>query len=205
MLLSLIAGVVAIMLIVWSVLGGIHLSNPFKSQTTDRSQPALLLSIQDLARFEAASGNFQVIIDVQQNRKFIPDILFNDRSLFVAAGSVDAYVDFSHLGVGDVVTSADRRTVTLNLPAPQMETPNLDVKNSYVYAEQEGLFNKLQDMFSNDPNKLNQLYQLGQQKIAAAAVSSGLSQRAEQNTRTMLNELLKSLGFTTITIKFASP
>lgn len=204
--LAMVAGVVVILLVLFGIVVALpHLSNPFKAQTTDRSQPVLLVSIQDLARFEAASGNFQVIIDVQQDRSFIPDILFSERSLFVAAGTVDAYVDFAHIGAGDIVASADQKTVTVTLPAPQLEPPNLDPNRSYVYAESQGLVNKLQDLFGGDPNKLNELYQLGQQKIAAAAVDSQLPQRAEQNTRQMLHDLLTSLGFVAVTINFPAP
>ena len=100
-----LAGLVALLVVVGLGLkvAGLwpHLSNPFASKTTDRSQPTLLLSIQDLSRFEAASGNFQEVIDVQKDHSFIPDIIFNDRTLFVCVGSVDAYVDFSHIGQGD--------------------------------------------------------------------------------------------------------
>jgi hypothetical protein len=201
--LALIAGVVAILLIVSGLIGALpHLSNPFKARTVDRTGPVLLLSIQDLARFEAASGNFQVVIDVQKDHQYIPDILLSERSLFVAAGTVDAYVDFSQVGAADVVASADRKTVTITLPAAQLEPPNLDPERSYVFAVQEGFFNRIQDMFGSDPNKLQELYVLARQKIAAAAVDSQLAQRAQQNTRQMLNELLRSLGFTSITINF---
>src|SRR5437762_1357519 len=106
-----LAGLVALVLVVGlglKVAGLLpHFSNPFAEKKTDRSQPTLLLSIQDLARFEAASGNFQEVIDVQRDRSYIPDIIFNDRTLFVCVGSVDAYVDFSDIGQGDIQDSAD--------------------------------------------------------------------------------------------------
>src|ERR1700741_2054607 len=38
---------------------------PFAQETPDRSQPPLLKSIQDLSRYVAAEGNFQVIVDKQ--------------------------------------------------------------------------------------------------------------------------------------------
>jgi hypothetical protein len=180
--------------------------NIFGSKTTDRSGPVLLVSIQDLARFEAASGNFQVIVDLQNDRKYLPDFLFNERSLFVADGSVDAYVDFSHIGQGDIkVDPNDSKKVTVNLPAPQLEPPNLDEGRSYLYATQKGLVNRLGDVFSNDANDEQQLYQLGQQKIAAAALDSELPSRAEKNTTAMLNGLLKSLGYTSVTVNYATP
>jgi hypothetical protein len=200
-----VAGVIVILLLLTTLLGRWpHIGNPFTTKTTDRSQPALLLSIQNMARFEAASGNFQVIVDIQQDKKYIPDIIFSQRSLFVAAGSVAAYVDFTNLGKNDVVTSPDRKTATIDLPAPQLDKPTLDLSRSYVYSEQSGIINKMGSLFGGDTNKEQELYLYAQQKIASAAVDSQLSQRAADNTRTMLNELLHSLGFTTVTINFAA-
>ncbi len=178
--------------------------NPFASKTTDRSQPTLLLSIQDLARFEAASGNFQEVIDVQKDRSFIPDIIFNDRTLFVCVGSVDAYVDFSHIGQGDITESADHKTVSVKLPAAQLEKPNIDHERSYVFATQQGVINRIGDIFGSNPNKQNELYQLGEQRISQAARDSGLPARAQDNTKQMLEQMLKSLGYTAITVTFAA-
>ena len=203
-----LAGLIALVLVVGvglKITGLLpHFSNPFGSKTTDRSQPTLLLSIQDLARFEAASGNFQEVIDVQKDRSYIPDIIFNERTLFVCVGSVDAYVDFSRIGQGDIVDSADHKTVTVTLPAPQLEKPNIDHGKSYIFATQEGVINKIGDIFSGNPNKENELYQLGEQRIAQAARDSGLGDRAANNTKQMLTQMLKSLGYTTITVKLAA-
>ncbi|NJC72863.1 DUF4230 domain-containing protein [Planosporangium thailandense] len=182
-----------------------HLRNPFGGRSTDRSQPALLKSIQDMSRFVAAEGNFQVIVDVQNDRKYVPDFLVNDRTLFVAAGTVEAYVDFGAVGKGAVTESADHRTVHVKLPAPQLNKPSLDHDKSYVFAQQKGLLNHLGDVFAGDPNKLQQLYLLGEQKIADAAKSSELPQRAEDNTRRMLEGMLRSLGYTSITVDYATP
>jgi hypothetical protein len=202
--LAMVAGVIVVLLLITTI-GGFwpNLTNPFKSKTTDRSGPVLLVSIQDLARFEAASGNFQVIVDLQQDKQFIPDFLFNKRELFVAAGTVNAYVDFSQIATGDLVISkTDPKNITVNLPAAQLEPPTLDLDRTYLYATQEGIINKLGDFFGNNANDEQQLYQLAQQKIAAAALDSQLTQRAETNTKGMLTDLLKSLGFTTITVTF---
>jgi hypothetical protein len=182
-----------------------QLKNPFGARTTDRSQPALLKSIQDMQRFVAAEGNFQVIVDVQNDSKYVPDFLLNDRTLFVAAGSVEAYVDFTAIGQGAITESADRRTVEIKLPAPQLNKASIDHDKSYVFAQQRGALNRLGDVFANDPNKLQQLYRLGEQKITEAAKGSELQQRAEDNTRRMLEGMLRSLGYTSVTIKYTSP
>ncbi len=181
-----------------------HIHNPFKAQTIDRSQTPLLLSIKNIAKFDAATGNFQVLVDVQNDKSYIPDFIYNDRTLLVAAGSVDATVDFSTIGTGDAVASTDRKTATVTVPVPQLEKPVLDLKKSYVYSDSRGLVNRVTDVFSGDPNKLGKVYTLADQKLSAAAVSSKLVDTAEANTKTMLQKLLGALGFTTITVTFRS-
>jgi hypothetical protein len=178
------------------------LSNPFDKQKTDRSQPALLKSIQDLSRFTAAQGNFEQVVDLKEDRKYIPDFLVNHRTLFIAVGTVDAYVDFSQISQGAVVQSADAKSVEIKLPAPQLTEPNLDLDKSYVFAEQRGLWNRVGDAFGGDANRQQETYKLAKEKIATAAKDTELAQRAQDNTRKMLEGLLRSLGYQTVTITF---
>jgi hypothetical protein len=186
-----------------SLLPGFH--NPFAGTRTDRSQPVLLQSMRDLSRFVGAEGNFQVIVDLQDRRQNIPPFLLGNRTLFVAAGTVEAYVDFGQLGAGSVTVTPDGKGVTVNLPAPQLGKASLDMDRSYVYAEERGLLNRVADLVNGDPNRQQQIYQLGEQRITAAARDSGLLQRAQDNTRKMLDGLLKSLGYTSVTVNIANP
>ena len=179
--------------------------NPFAQQETDRSQPPLLKSIQDLSRYVAAEGNFQVVIDLQKDRKYVPDFLLGERTLFVGAGRVESFVDFGRISEGAVVESADRKTVEIKLPAPQLGEPNLDLANSYVFAEKRGLVNRIGDVFGGDPNRQREVYQLAEERIAAAARDSGLGTRAQENTRKMLEGLLRSLGYEKVTITYLAP
>jgi hypothetical protein len=201
--LAIVAGAIVIIVLLGGLLGFLKLSNPFSKQIIDRSQPVLLVKIQDLARFEAATGTFDVIIDVQEDRRFIPDVLFSKRSLFVAEGTVDAYVDFSKIGDGAIqVDPQNSKVVTITLPAPQLEPANLNLDRTYVYAVQEGLINRVGDLFGGDPNDQQELYQLAQQKINAAALDSELRQRAADVTKSTLVSMFKSLGFTTVNVNF---
>jgi len=181
------------------------LRNPFATQTTDKSSPVLLQSIQDLSHYVAAEGNFQVIVDLQENKRFVPDLIFNQHTLFVGVGSVDAYVDFGGLTEGAIVISPDGSSVEITLPAPVLEKPSLNTNESRVYAEERGLVNILGDLVGNDPNKQAQLYQLAESKIAEAATKSQLAERAEKNTRAMLESLLHQLGYERVTINFVKP
>jgi hypothetical protein len=204
-----LAGIIAVVVVL--VLGvratGLWPSwrNPFAQEQTDRSQPPLLKSIQDLSRYVAAEGNFQVVIDLQQDRRYVPDFLLNERTLFVGAGSVESYVDFGQIGEGGVIESADRKSVEIKLPAPQLGKANLDLENSYVFAEDRGLLNRLGEVFGGDPNRQREVYQMAEERIAGAARDSGLGERAQENTRKMLEGLLRSLGYEKVTITYTAP
>ncbi|MFI7076299.1 MULTISPECIES: DUF4230 domain-containing protein [unclassified Micromonospora] len=179
--------------------------NPFSKEQTDRTQPALLESMQDLSRYVAAEGNFQVVVDLENDRRNVPDWLLNQRTLFVGSGSVEAYVDFGALSEGAIVQSADGKSVEVKLPAPQLAETNLDLDKSYVFAEERGLLNRVGDLIGGDPNRQQQVYQLAEDRITAAARDSGLNARAEENTRKMLTGLLGSLGFEQVTITYTAP
>lgn len=164
---------------------------PFQSTTIDRSQPALLKSIQDLSEYHAAVGNFEVVIDYEKDVSWVPDFIAGERSLFVAAGTVDAYVDLSGLGDGDLTVSDDGTSVEVSLPAAELDEPNLDQDRTYLFSQERGVINRLGDLIS--PQDQRELYQLAEGKLATAAAESQLTQQAETNTRTMLVGLFESL------------
>ena len=70
---------------------------PFGDESIDRSQPAMLKSVRDLSQYHAAAGEFQVVLDIENDVKWVPSALAGERTLFVAAGSVNAYVDLGSM------------------------------------------------------------------------------------------------------------
>jgi hypothetical protein len=182
-----------------------NFGNPFGEKTIDRSQPTMLKSVQDLSRYEAATGNFQVVIDVEKDAKFLPAAIKGERTLFVASGSVDVFVDFGAIGGSALKVSEDRRTVEVRLPRPGLEKPNLDSENSYVFEQNRGIVDRLKSLVADDPNRMQQLYTLSEQRLEDAAQKTELIGRAEKNTKSMLEGLFRSLGFTTVTVTFTSP
>jgi hypothetical protein len=193
--------VLAVLLVVVGRLAWTWL-DPLGERSVDRSQPVLLQSIKDLSRFEAATGTFQVVVDLEKDAKFLPDAVKGTRTLFVGAGGVDAYVDLSGLAAGAVTVNEDRTQATVRLPRAQLEKPNLDNSRSYEFAQQRGLFDRVQDFLSGSPADQRELYLLAEKKITEAAVASDLRARADANTKAMLSGMLKSLGFTKVTVKF---
>lgn len=204
-LVTALIAVVAILAVV-VVLSAVHLlpqlRNPFTQTTTDRGGPALLKSITSLSRYEAASGSFQVVVDLTKKVSFIPSFLQGSETLFIGQGSDIAYVDFSQLKDRAIQVSPDRATVSVKVPHAQLEPAVLNVDQSYVAAEQQGLVNRIGNFFSGNPNSQQQVYMLAQQKIQAAANQSPLVADAQRNTQAMLTSMLSSLGFTHVTITF---
>ena len=183
-----------------SVLPG--LKDLFGTETRDRSGPALLQSIQDMSRYDAASGNFQIVVDLEKDAKFLPDAVRGTRTLYVGAGTVDAYVDLGKVGEDDVTVDEDRTTATLRLPHAVLGTPALDPDRSYAVSKQRGLLDRLGDLFSDNPNGEQAVQKLAVRHIGDAAKKSGLTARAEKNTTDMLRGLLRSLGFEEVKVTY---
>lgn len=173
------------------------------TRTIDRSGPVILQSVRDLSRYEAASGSFQVIVDLEKEAAFLPTGIIGQRTLFVAVGAVTSYVDFSRMADDAVTVSSDRKSVAVRLPHAALDKPNMDHQRSYVYAQDSGIVNRIQSFFDTAPNSESELYQVAEGKISAAAAQSGLAARAEANTRIMLAGMLHTLGYQQVTVTFA--
>jgi hypothetical protein len=199
-----IAAVIAGLLVLSAVHLLPQLRNPFATTTTERSGPVLLKSITALSRYEAASGAFQVVIDLSTHTSFIPSFLDGSDTLFIGQGTEIAYVNFGQLNGKAIQMSPDRTAVTVDLPSAQLEPAVLNVSQSYVYAEQQGLLNRIGNFFSGNPNSQQEVYILAQRKIETAAKQSPLLAEAEKNTTGMLDGMLHSLGFQQVTVNFAN-
>ncbi|MFE5599249.1 DUF4230 domain-containing protein [Streptomyces coelicoflavus] len=185
-----------------SVLPG--LKDLFGSETRDRSGPALLKSVQDISRYDAASGNFQVVVDLEKDTKFLPDAIRGTRTLYVGAGTVDAYVDLGKVGEDDVTVDEGRTSATLRLPHAALGEPALDPDRSYAVSKQRGLLDRLGDLFSDNPNGEQAVQKLAARHIGEAAKDSELKARAESNTTAMLRGLLTSLGFERVRVTYGT-
>jgi Protein of unknown function (DUF4230) len=203
-----VAAALAAVIVGLLVLSAVHLlpqlRNPFAQTTTVRSGPVLLKSITALSRYEAASGSFQVVVDLSKRTAFLPSFIEGSDTLFIGQGTEIAYVNFSGLSGKQIQVSPDRTAVTIDLPPAQLEPAVLNVSQSYVYAEQQGLLNRVGNFFSGNPNSQQQVYILAQQKIETAARQSPLLAEAQKNTTGMLDGMLHSLGFQRVTVTFAA-
>jgi hypothetical protein len=204
--LFLVAAVVALLVLLPVLIPAL---NPFKEKTVDRSGPVLLKSLENLSEYRAASANLQVVVDVEHDTELVPSFIKGERTLFVAAGNVDAAVDFARLSrsPGALRVSGDRKEVAITLPPARLTEPRLDQGRTRVYDRDRGALDRIEDALSDDGGADQQeLYVLAERKLTEAAASDpALLQTAERNTRSMLEGMMHGLGFEKVTIRFDRP
>ena len=113
-------GAVAAVLLLIVVLSAVHLlpqlRNPFAETTTETSQPVLLKSITSLSRYEAASGSFEVVVDLTKRTSLLPSFIEGSETLFIGQGTDIAFIDFAGLKSQAITVNPNRTTVTVALP-----------------------------------------------------------------------------------------
>lgn len=174
----------------------------FKSMTVDHSQPPILQQLQRVNVFKAATGTFDVVVDIEKKTDGLPGWLSGKRALMVATGSVDAEIDFTGLKGDAIQVSGDRRSVTVTLPPPRLSDVDLDMKKTRIVDVSRGILDALGDLGSPDTAQFEELYQTADQKIADAAEQSYIDTAARDNTKAMLESMLGALGYEKVTVVF---
>jgi len=186
------------------LLGGLPSLNPFASEDSDRTGPVVLRSVQGLEELRAATANLEVIVDSERDAKYLPDFVKGERTLYVAAGTVDATVDLRDLEGDAIQVSGDRRSVTLTLPSPTLSEARVDPKRSRVIDRDRGLLDRAESVFEDSPTSERELTLLAQRKLLAAArADPSLLRTAERTARGTLTGLLKGLGFERVVNRFS--
>jgi hypothetical protein len=177
--------------------------NPFASETIDRTRPPVLQAILDIGVYEAATGNYEVIVDLEEDTR-LPSEILGERTLLVAVGSVNAGVDLSRLEEDAVEVSDDGLAATITLPHAQLYEAEIDLDESYVYQRDKGVLNEIGGLFSDDSGWEREAFLVAENRLdEAARANDELVGRAEENTRTMIESLVRGLGFERVDVRFS--
>jgi hypothetical protein len=181
--------------------------DPFATETLDRSQPALLQSLQRIDEYRAARANLQQIVDVEKDAKLLPSFIKGERTVMVAAGDVDATVDFRTIGPKAVRISPDGTGVVITLPAARLSRARLDLNRTRVVDHDRGLLDRAGEAVSDGgADDQRELLAQAQRKLdVAARADRDLLPTAERNTAQMLRRLARALGYERVTVRFKKP
>ena len=176
--------------------------NPLAVRTIDRTGPTLLTAISDMHTYQAATGEFQVMVDIEKDAKWLPSAIRGERVVLLAQGSVDAGVDLGAIGPRSIDTDAATGAITVTVPHAKLGAAQVNLKSSTIVRHDRGLFNRIGSTFGDASQTDNTAFVLAESKLQKAAVNSTLLAKAETNTANMLRQLITGLGHPKVTIHF---
>jgi len=197
-------GVVVALVVALGVIGPglFDFSSPFSKETIDRTPPVVLTEISDLAEFRAAEANFEVILDQEDDVKWVPDFIAGERVQYLAVGSVDAFVDFSSLDEDSIIFDEETGKATIILPEPRLGEPQIDFDNSGVMNRDRGVLDRIGGAFVDTPTGEESLIVAAGDKMVEGVGGTDLIERAETNTENMLTTLLGGVGVEEVDVIF---
>jgi hypothetical protein len=187
-----------------AILGVPSFGNPFASETVVRDHAAVLQSLEEIAELRSATGEYQVVVDVEDKTRFVPGFIKGERTTFLAQGSVDALVDLGQLDEDSVIV-ADDGSVTVVLPPPVLARPVVDHEASGVLDRDRGVLDRVGGVFSDAPTSDKGLYREAERRLAEAAADSDLLATGQANAAATVEELLRAAGIERVRVIFASP
>jgi Protein of unknown function (DUF4230) len=176
--------------------------NPMAVKTIDRTGPTLLTAISDMHTYQAASGEFQVMVDIEKDAKWLPSAIRGERVVLLAQGSVDAGVDLGAIGPRSIVTDSATGAITVTIPHATLGSAHVNLKYSTIVRHDRGLFDRIGSTFGDASQTDNAAFVLAEAKLQKAAIDSALLAKAEANTAAMLRQLIAGLGHPNVTIGF---
>ena len=156
---------VVVLALVAAFVGLPSLGNPFASETEVRDHAAVLQSLEEIAELRAATGEYQVVVDIEERTRFVPGFLKGERTTFLAQGSVDALVDLGELDEDSVIVAEDG-SVTVILPPARLADPVIDHDASGVLDRDRGVLDRVGGVFSDAPTSDKGLYREAEQRLA---------------------------------------
>jgi hypothetical protein len=170
-------------------------SEPPVMVETVRPGAIVVTAVRDLARLQTVSFHMERVVEVKQRQQQLLGLLESeDALLLVAAADVTAGVDLSKLNDDDVKVDHDDKSVSIELPAPEIFSASLDNKRTHVYSRDTDMLAKRSENLETTARRA------AEEQLSEAAVLAGIHQRAADNAREAVARLMRSLGFDEVEI-----
>lgn len=166
---------------------------PTNTPTPTPTPIVVITHINALGRLETTEFAMQTVVDLENEPGNIwEQLVGSDKLLLVAEGQVVAGFDLSEVKDEDIVVQGT--IVTMNLPAPEILYSRIDNSGTYVIERDTGFLVK------PDQTLETRARQIAEQSLTDWALEHDIIQKAEEYGRIQIENLLRSLGFTTIII-----
>lgn len=169
------------------------------TDTIDRSGPAVVERLRKVERFTAAEQPVTAQIDIEKDN-ILPDFVSGERVIALADGRVRATIDLSQVDDDAVRVSDDGRSVTLNLPEPELE--DVQVDHLRVVSQSRGLVERASDFFAGVPFDDQELTDAAKAKLNSAAAKGDALDGAKQNAERWFEVFLGAAGFEDVTVNW---
>jgi hypothetical protein len=179
-----------------------YLVAPFKriDVTVLPDSETIVTQIRTMANVETVSYSLEKVISYDQDANSIWRFLGNHTKLFVVHGDVIAGIDLSRVSKNDVIIQG--KSITVNLPPPQILVTTLDESKMRVYNVNTGLYGLWNEGI--DPNTVLQIEAEAKKSLQADACQEGILQKASDSARAQFTSFFKTMGFTSVTINIPS-
>jgi hypothetical protein len=175
--------------------GPTNTPTPTPTQTPLPSPTPIILDIAELGRLETTEFTMQTVIDLESDPSNLWEKLVGtDQLMLIAEGEVVAGFDLQKVDQKKNIR-VQGTTIKLTLPPPEILYSRIDNERTYVYERKTGLLVK------PDPSLESRARLLAEENLVEWAEQRGIYQKAEVSGRAYLENFLRSLGFTDITIE----
>ncbi len=159
------------------------------------SPTPIIFDINDLGRLETTEFAMRTVVDLENDPSNLWQKVFGtDQLLLMAEGEVVAGFDLQKVDQKKDVR-VQGSSVKITLPPPEILYSRVDNEKTYVYERKTGL------LVPPDPTLEGRARLLAEQNMVEWAEQRGIYQKAEVAGRVYLENFLRSLGFTDITIE----
>ncbi len=175
--------------------GPTNTPTPTPTDTPIPSPTPIIFDINELGRLETTECAMRTVIDlVNDPSNLWQRIVGTDKLMLMAEGEVVAGFDLEKVDQKKDIR-VQGTTVRITLPPPEILYSRIDNEKTYVYERRTGLLVK------PDPTLESRARLLAEQNLTEWAEQRGIYQKAEVSGRAYLENFLRSLGFTEVTIE----
>lgn len=187
---KILLSLIVVMLVIFLLFRIIVAVTPSTTKSISVSQTAVIKEMQALNKIETASFSIEKIIEGGTEGNTFQKVLFGDKILLIAHGTVVAGFDLSKIKAEDVTSS--NGTLKITLPAPEILYSKIDNEQTKVYDRKLGFLTKGSATLESEARSA------AEKSIRHAACQGGIFDQAVTNVRQQLRILFLSLGFTEV-------